>query len=169
LALLGGKLPLDNLFKILALSSVASWAVVAINLFLSKEKSNFDYIMLFMASVPLTCIIPSVSHDYKLVVLLPVIILFLAYVGMVYLQVGRFPLLIAFVSGSLLFVMLSLSTLMLTEKLTWFFPPSSIWITLLANKLPLILCFEFLSVLTYFSFRRTQLSQERASLEKMPQ
>ena len=135
---------------------VVPWMALLLDFFIFQTRESLlDYLLLFIVTLPLTCIIPSVSHDYKLVFLIPGMLLFLATTGLLYLKTGKPIWRVFFGINSILFLLISQSPLAIFQRFFPKYPESSlfdsgfslpIWGVLLANKYPFIAGFELLVV-----------------------
>jgi len=69
---------LRDLFTILP---VTFWVAAVFWAFKHKPFETKTYLLLFMATLPLMDVVPSISHDYKSVILGPFILLLLCWLG----------------------------------------------------------------------------------------
>ena len=140
--------------KIFIIIPALLWISVVLLQYMSQSgKSYLNYMLLFSVTLPLTCIIPSVSHDYKLVVLLPGIILFLAFLSVQYLETREYKWLVIFCLSSILFLLFSQPPFfqhpffILFNQLL-----NPMWGIILGNKYPLVVGYEFLVVSACFLY-----------------
>ena len=75
---LGGVDWLRDLFTILP---ITLWVAAVFWAFKHKPFETKTYLLLFMATIPLMDVVPSISHDYKSVILGPFILLLLCWLG----------------------------------------------------------------------------------------
>ncbi len=105
-------------------------------------KTDICILMLMMTSIPLMCMLPTVSHDYKLVVLIPAILIFIALLIHKIVRSSNLWDYLQLVFVLVISLLISRSYMIIAEPY-WF----------ISNKYPLLLLLSIMMLLNIFSLK----------------
>ncbi len=128
----------SELIRLMSILPIVIW-VFSCYYSIKNLKTDICILMLLMTSIPLMCMLPTVSHDYKLVVLHPAILIFIAL--LIY-KIIRSSKLWDYLQLIVVFV------LSLLISRSYMIIPDSAW--LISNKYPLLLLLSLMMLLNIY-------------------